>query len=45
MLRSDPTDLAVLEIPAKYVTKVAKFGNSEKIKAGNQRLLSGTPLD
>lgn len=45
LLGSDqPTDLAVLQIPAKYVKKVADFGNSDKLKAGEPALAIGNPL-
>lgn len=45
LLGSDPpTDLAVLEIPSKYVKRVATFGNSDKIKAGEPAIAIGNPL-
>jgi serine protease Do len=39
------TDLAVLEIPDKYVTTVAEFGNSDALKAGEPAIAIGNPLD
>ncbi|GGE05845.1 serine protease [Marinithermofilum abyssi] len=45
VLGSDqPTDLAVLEIPAKYAKAVAPFGNSNNIKAGEPAVAIGNPL-
>lgn len=45
LLGSDKaTDLAVLEISSKYVTKVAKFGNSDQVKAGEPAIAIGNPL-
>lgn len=42
---TDPlTDLAVLEVPAKHVTSVAVFGNSQTLRAGEQVLAIGNPL-
>jgi serine protease Do len=38
------TDLAVLEIDAKHVTKVAEFGNSDVIKVGEPVIAVGNPL-
>jgi serine protease Do len=38
------TDLAVLEIPAKDVKKVAEFGNSENLKRGEPAIAIGNPL-
>jgi len=38
------TDLAVLTIDAKNVSKVAEFGNSDKVKAGEPVLAIGNPL-
>ncbi|MBA4548065.1 trypsin-like peptidase domain-containing protein [Thermoactinomyces intermedius] len=45
LLGSDQyTDLAVLEIDDKYVTKVAEFGNSDSLKAGEPAIAIGNPL-
>lgn len=38
------TDLAVLEIDAKDVKKIAEFGNSDKLKAGEPAIAIGNPL-
>ncbi|MFW8052516.1 S1C family serine protease [Vagococcus fluvialis] len=38
------SDLAVLEIPSKYVTNVAEFANSDDIKVGETALAMGSPL-
>ncbi|MGX1902766.1 S1C family serine protease [Thermolongibacillus altinsuensis] len=38
------TDLAVLEIDAKHVTKVAEFGNSDVVKPGEPVIAIGNPL-
>jgi serine protease Do len=38
------TDLAVLEISAKDVKKVAEFGNSENLKRGEPAIAIGNPL-
>ncbi|GAC91141.1 trypsin-like protein serine protease [Anoxybacillus flavithermus NBRC 109594] len=38
------TDLAVLEIDAKHVTKVAEFGNSDVVKVGEPVIAVGNPL-
>ncbi|SFB01988.1 MULTISPECIES: S1C family serine protease [unclassified Bacillus (in: firmicutes)] len=38
------TDLAVLEIDAKSVKKVAEFGDSDKLKAGEPAIAIGNPL-
>lgn len=38
------TDLAVLEIDAKEVKKIAEFGNSDKLKAGEPAIAIGNPL-
>lgn len=38
------TDLAVLEIDDKYVTTVAKFGNSDKLQSGEPAITIGSPL-
>jgi serine protease Do len=38
------TDLAVLEIPDTYVTKVAEFGNSDALRAGEPAIAIGNPL-
>ncbi|WP_409305775.1 S1C family serine protease [Peribacillus sp. SCS-155] len=38
------TDLAVLQIDSKYVNKVASFGDSSKIKLGQQVAAIGNPL-
>ncbi|MCM2978240.1 trypsin-like peptidase domain-containing protein [Priestia aryabhattai] len=40
----DLMDLAVLEIDAGHVTKVATFGNSDKLKAGEPVIAIGNPL-
>ncbi|AKP80225.1 Serine protease Do-like HtrA [Priestia megaterium Q3] len=40
----DLMDLAVLEIDAGHVTKVANFGNSDKLKAGEPVIAIGNPL-
>ncbi|SFS36750.1 S1C family serine protease [Marininema halotolerans] len=40
----EPTDLAVLEMPSKYVKSVAKFGNSDNLKAGEPAIAIGNPL-
>ncbi|WP_027408116.1 S1C family serine protease [Anoxybacteroides tepidamans] len=45
LLGSDAlTDLAVLEIDAKHVGKVAEFGNSDAIKLGEPVVAIGNPL-
>jgi serine protease Do len=45
LLGSDQyTDLAVLEIDDKYVPKVAEFGNSDSLKAGEPAIAIGNPL-
>ncbi len=45
LLGSDEfTDLAVLEIDDKYVTKVAEFGDSDALKAGEPAIAIGNPL-
>lgn len=45
LLGSDEfTDLAVLEIDDKYVTKVAEFGDSGALKAGEPAIAIGNPL-
>lgn len=42
---SDPlTDLAVLEIDGEHVTKIAEFGNSDTVRAGEPVLAIGNPL-
>ncbi|MFC3882196.1 S1C family serine protease [Bacillus songklensis] len=42
---ADPlTDLAVLEIESKYVDKVASFGDSSKLRPGEQVTAIGNPL-
>ena len=38
------TDLAVLEIDAKHVKKVAEFGNSDAVKPGEPVIAIGNPL-
>jgi serine protease Do len=38
------TDLAVLEIDAKNVKKVAEFGDSDKLKTGEPAIAIGNPL-
>lgn len=38
------TDLAVLEIDDKYVTTVAKFGNSDTLQSGEPAITIGSPL-
>jgi serine protease Do len=38
------TDLAVLEIDAKHVKKVAEFGNSDAVKLGEPVIAIGNPL-
>lgn len=38
------TDLAVLSIPAEHVTKVAEFGNSDKLTVGEPAIAIGSPL-
>jgi serine protease Do len=38
------TDLAVLEIDAKHVSKVAEFGDSDKVKPGEPVIAIGNPL-
>ncbi|MBA2874360.1 S1C family serine protease [Thermaerobacillus caldiproteolyticus] len=38
------TDLAVLEIDAKHVKKVAEFGNSDTVKPGEPVIAIGNPL-
>ncbi|MFD2443663.1 S1C family serine protease [Bacillus sp. CGMCC 1.16607] len=38
------TDLAVLEISAKDVKKIAEFGNSEKLRRGEPAIAIGNPL-
>ncbi|RAK20546.1 serine protease Do [Anoxybacillus vitaminiphilus] len=38
------TDLAVLEIDAKHVKKVAEFGNSDVVKPGEPVIAIGSPL-
>lgn len=38
------TDLAVLEIDPKEVKKIAEFGNSDKLKAGEPAIAIGNPL-
>lgn len=38
------TDLAVLEIPARYVKAVAEFGDSNRIRAGEPAIAIGNPL-
>ncbi|WP_139368079.1 S1C family serine protease [Priestia abyssalis] len=38
------TDLAVLEIESKYATKVANFGDSSKLRPGEQVAAIGNPL-
>lgn len=38
------TDLAVLKISARGITKVAEFGNSNQIKAGQDVLAIGSPM-
>ncbi|WP_253907642.1 S1C family serine protease [Bacillus sp. WMMC1349] len=45
LMGSDPlTDLAIVEIPAKYVDKVATFGDSTKLRAGEPVIAIGNPL-
>lgn len=45
LLGSDEfTDLAVLEIDDKHVTKVAEFGDSDALKAGEPAIAIGNPL-
>lgn len=45
VLGTDPiTDLAVLEIDATNVQTVAKFGNSDEVKAGEPAIAIGNPL-
>jgi serine protease Do len=42
---ADPlTDLAVLEMESKYVTKTADFGDSSKLRPGEQVTAIGNPL-
>lgn len=38
------TDLAVVEVAAKEITKVAEFGNSDSLKAGEPVIAIGNPL-
>ena len=38
------TDLAVVKIPAKYVTTVATFGDSSQLKVGEPAIAIGSPL-
>ncbi|MCS1352663.1 S1C family serine protease [Mechercharimyces sp. CAU 1602] len=38
------SDLAVLEIPSKYVSAVAEFGDSDALKAGEPAIAIGNPL-
>jgi serine protease Do len=38
------TDLAVLKIPAKYVTTTVEFGDSSTLRPGDQVLAIGNPL-
>lgn len=38
------TDLAVLEISSEHVTKVAEFGDSDKLSVGQEVLAIGNPL-
>jgi serine protease Do len=38
------TDLAVLEIDAKYATDIIEFGDSSKLRPGDQVLAIGNPL-
>ena len=42
--RDAATDLAVLKISAQGITKVAEFGNSNQIKAGQDVLAIGSPM-
>jgi serine protease Do len=45
LIGSDPlTDLAVLEIDSSHVTKVAEFGDSDTVRAGEPVLAIGNPL-
>ncbi|MBA4602890.1 S1C family serine protease [Thermoactinomyces mirandus] len=45
LLGSDEyTDLAVLEIDDQYVSKVAEFGDSDTLKAGEPAIAIGNPL-
>ncbi len=45
LIGSDPlTDLAVLEIDGSHVTKVAEFGDSDTVRAGEPVLAIGNPL-
>jgi serine protease Do len=45
VLGSDPiTDLAVLEISDQYVTRVAEFGDSDALRAGEPAIAIGNPL-
>ncbi len=41
----DYSDIAVLKINEAYVTKIAKIGNSEKTKIGDEVFTIGSPID
>lgn len=42
--KDSTTDLAVLSIDAKYVTKTAEFGDSKSLQAGQTVIAVGSPL-
>ncbi len=42
--RDPSSDLAVIKIPEKYVTRVAVLGNSDKIKVGQKAIAIGNPF-
>ena len=42
--RDAPTDLAVIKIPSRYVSDVARLGNSDDIRVGQKAIAIGNPF-